>query len=219
MIPWEELLPIVSEAAFFAGIGTAVAAALHIADHNSGPGRVAGFYVCPAASSVPGNRTACKRRRWEDIAATLPSLARELLWEVEGSRAAENVLLQARWQCGQISRSCAGARDGAVSCWRSVKLQALEYMVWKRHGLWRHCALNVAPPPSSGVAPSCHDEHSCDLLWQWLTHCFRHANAGAHGVSLPLMMASGLRANDVSGLEQTSAWLDSLEMRSSQDTH
>ena len=210
-MPWERLFPIVPEATFFAGIGKAVAAVLHTADHG-GPGRVAGFHVCPSSAITPGNTSACKRRSWDDVVAGLPNLARELLWEVEGSRVAENVLLQARRQCGrgqQVLRSCA-APQNASSCWRSVKLHALEYMVWKRHGLWRHCALNVAVPPASGLAPSCYDERSCEVLWQWLQGCFGHTNADAHGAYLPLMMPSGLRANDVAGLDQTSRWLDGL---------
>ena len=210
-MPWEQLFPIVPEAVFFASIRKAVAATLDTAADHGGPGRVAGFYVCPAPGSALVNRTACRRRAWDDVAAVLPNLARELLWEVEGSRVAENVLLQARQQCGKVSRSCAEPQN-AARCWRSARLRALEYMAWKRHALWRHCALNVAKPSSSGLATSCHDERSCDRLWHWLESCFRDPNARAYGANLPLMMPSGLRANEVSGLNQTSEWIDSLHL-------
>jgi hypothetical protein len=117
IVPWEQLFPIVPEAVFFASIRKAVAATLDTAADHGGPGRVAGFYVCPAPGSALVNRTACRRRAWDDVAAVLPNLARELLWEVEGSRVAENVLLQARQQCGKVSRSCAEPQNAARGRW------------------------------------------------------------------------------------------------------
>jgi len=210
IISWDRLFPIVSEASFFAGIGPAVAAALQLEKHG-GPGGVAGFHVCSEGRAPQAARD-CEQRSWGDVAAELQALAPDLLWEAEASRVAENVLLQAREQCGRTSRLCASSQNATQSCWRAARLRTMEYMVWKRHDLWQHCALNIGTPPASGFASSCTDEHSCDRLARWLESCFTHRRSKAHGAALPLMMASGLRGNDVVGLQQTSAWLDSLAL-------